>query len=49
MGLLEEAASWLNTRREECLSVPIQYQFRSGGSAELTATVGRTLFRAEDQ
>ena len=49
MGLLEDAASWLNTRREECLSVPIQYQFRSGGSAELTATVGRTLFRAEDQ
>ena len=49
MGLLEEAAEWLNGQREECLSVPIEYQFKSGGSAELTATVGRTLFRAENE
>ena len=49
MGMLEEAAAWLNSQREECLSIPVQYQFRSGGSVELTATVGRTLFRTEDQ
>ena len=49
MGLLETAAVWLNSQREECLSVPVQYQFRSGGSVELTATVGRTLFRSENE
>ena len=49
MGLLEEAAAWLNSQREECLSVPIRYQFRSGGSVELTATIGRTLFRADNE
>ena len=49
MGLLEDAAEWLNGKREECLSVTIEYRFRSGGSVELTATVGRTLFRAENE
>ena len=49
MGLLEDAAEWLNDKREECLSVLIEYRFRSGGSVELTASVGRTLFRAENE
>ncbi len=49
MGLLENAAAWLNDQREECLSVPIEYRFRSGGSVGLTASVGRTLFRAENE
>ena len=49
MGLLEDAATWLTTQREECLSVPITYRFKNGGSAELTATIGRTLFRAETE
>ena len=49
MGLLENAAAWLNDQREECLSVPIEYRFRSGGFVELTASVGRTLFRAENE
>ena len=49
MGLLEDAAEWLNGKRKECLSVPIEYRFRSGGSVELTASVGRTLFRAENE
>ena len=49
MGLLENAAAWLNDRRQECLSVPIEYRFRSGGSVELTGSVGRTLFRAENE
>ena len=49
MGLLEDAAGWLNGKREECLSVPIEERFRNGGSVELTASVGRTLFRAENE
>ena len=49
MGLLEEAAAWLNDQREERLSVPIKYQSKGGTSAELTATVGRTLFRSENE
>ena len=49
MGLLEDAAAWLNSQREECLSVPIEYLSKGGTPARMTATVGRTLFRAEDQ
>ena len=49
MGLLEDAATWLNDRRQECLSVLIEYRFRSGVSVELNASVGRTLFRAENE
>ena len=49
MGLLEEAAAWLNDQREERLSVPIKYQAKGGTPAELTATIGRTLFRAENE
>ena len=49
MGLLESAAEWLNRKREECLSVPIIYLLKDGSSLELTATIGRTLFRAENE
>lgn len=49
MGLLEDAAAWLNDRREERLSVPIEYRSVDGSTVELTATVGRTLFRAETE
>ena len=49
MGLLEESAAWLNNRREECLSVPILYQSKGGTSAEMTATIGRTFFRADNE
>ena len=33
MGLLEEAAAWLNDQREECLSVPIEYLSKGGTPA----------------
>ena len=49
MDLLGTAAEWLNEKREECLSVPIIYLLKDGGSLELTATIGRTLFRAENE
>ena len=49
MGILESSAEWLDQKREECLSVPIIYLFKDGGSLELTATIGRTLFRAENE
>jgi len=49
MGLLEEAAAWLNSQREECLSVPIEYLSKGGTPARMTATVGRTLFRSENE
>lgn len=49
MGLLEDSAKWLNGKREECLSVPIVYQCRDGEILTLTATLGRTLFRAENE
>ena len=49
MGMLENAAQWLNEKREECLSVPVVYLFRDGKTLEVTATIGRTLFRAENE
>lgn len=49
MGLLEEAAAWLNSQREECLSVPIEYLSKGGTPARMTATIGRTLFRSETE
>lgn len=49
MGLIEEAANWLNQQREECLSVQITYQGKGENPVPMTATVGRTLFRAENE
>ena len=49
MGMLENAAQWLNEKREECLSVPVVYLFKDGKTLEVTATIGRTLFRAENE
>jgi hypothetical protein len=49
MGLMESAAERLDRKREECLSVPIIYLLKDGSSLELTATIGRTLFRAENE
>ena len=49
MGMLENAAQWLNEKREECLSVPVIYLFKDGKTLEVTATIGKTLFRAENE
>lgn len=49
MGILEEAAEWLNDQREKCLSVPIVYRRKGKMPVSMTATVGRTLFRAENE
>ena len=49
MGLLEDVAQWLDTQRDVFLSVPVTYQKRGCGPRSLTATLGRTLFRAENE
>lgn len=49
MNLLDAAAEWLNEQRRECLSVPIIYRPKTGGSFEIPATLGRTLFRTENE
>lgn len=49
MGLLENAAEWLNQQRDECLSVPVIYQEKNGSAVSVTAAIGRTLFRAENE
>lgn len=49
MGMLEDAANWLNQQREECLSVSVTYQPKNGTPVPVTAAVGRTLFRAENE
>lgn len=49
MGILEEAAEWLNDQREKCLSVPIVYRRKGKMPVSMTASVGRTLFRSETE
>jgi len=49
MGLLEDAAVWVRNQRATCLSVAITYQRPGTQPVELTASVGRTLFRAENE
>ena len=49
MGLLENAAEWLESQRIRELSVPIVYQRRGGETLNIPATPGRTLFRAENE
>ena len=49
MGLLEAGAAWLADQLQESLSVPVEYICRGGEGVPVKATIGRTLFRAEDQ
>ena len=49
LGILEQASAWLETQRLRELSVPAVYVRRSGEQIPVNVTLGRTLFRAEDQ
>lgn len=49
MCLLENAAAWLDDQRQKSLSVSVVYVRRDGEVFSLQATVGRTLFRAENE
>ena len=49
MGLMEQAAQWLDSQRRNALSVSATYVCRDGGSFNITPTLGRTLFRAENE
>ena len=47
--MLEQAAEWLEARRLKELSVPAMYVRKDGTQIQVNATLGRTLFRAEDE
>jgi hypothetical protein len=47
-GLLNNAAKWLESQRKKHLTSPVTYQ-RNRASVELPATIGKTIFRIEDQ
>lgn len=49
MGMLENAAKWLDSQRQQHLSLPIVFRCRDGREFEFKATLGRTLFRAENE
>ncbi len=48
MGLLEDAARWLEGQTREHLSVPVLYRRGDGGERETRAVVGATLFQSDD-
>lgn len=45
---MQGAVKWLDSQRKAHLSVPVTYR-RGESSCELSATVGRTVFRIEDE
>jgi len=47
--MLEQASEWLEYQRLKELSVPAEYVRRDGTRIEVNVTLGKTLFRAEDQ
>jgi hypothetical protein len=47
MGMLEQGLAWLESQRKTHLSVPVIYR-RDGDSAEVSATVGKTVFKVTD-
>jgi len=49
MGLLEQASEWLESQRQQHLAVSIVYVRKDGEGLETKASLGKTLFRAEDQ
>ncbi len=49
MGLLEQASAWLEAQRLKGLAVPAVYERRGGGRIPVNVTLGRTLFRAENE
>ncbi len=49
MGMLEQASEWLEFQRQRNLAVPVVYLRRNGDKIEVKASLGKTLFRAEDQ
>lgn len=49
MGLIEQGAAWLEAQRLKELSVPAVYARRDGTQIPVNVTLGRTLFRAENE
>ena len=49
MGILEQASEWLEFQRLKELSVPAEYVRRDGTRIDVNATLGKTLFRAENE
>lgn len=49
MGLIEKACSWLESQRLNNLSVPVIYISRNKKVSQVNATLGKTLFRIENE
>lgn len=47
MGMLQNGLNWLDSQRKAHLSVPVIYR-RGDDSAEVSATVGKTVFKVTD-
>lgn len=47
--MLEQASEWLESQRRKNLAVPVVYVRRDGSVFDVSASLGRTLFRAENE
>lgn len=48
MGMLEQGLTWIEQQRQKNLCVPVEYIRRDKSRVRLNATIGRTVFRAEN-
>jgi hypothetical protein len=46
--MLKNGMSWLESQRKKCLTSPVIYR-RERTSVEVPATIGKTIFRIEDE
>ncbi len=47
--MIEQASAWLEAQRLKGLAVPAIYERKSGGTIPVNVTLGKTLFRAENE
>ena len=47
MSMLQQGLAWLESQRKSHLTVPVIYR-RGGDSAEVPATIGKTVFKVAD-
>jgi hypothetical protein len=47
--MLQQGEQWLENQRKKYLSAPVVYVFKDGTELNLEATIGRTVFRAENE
>lgn len=49
MDMLRQGAEWLSAQRQQHVATDVQYHRFGGGTSSVKATLGKTVFRAENE